>query len=145
MKRTDYFSNNLSTKWIALIFLMFFLEIWYFGNPDFPYAHIKLEQATKLILSHFQEEDHPFIHDTTNNKKTKLVSFYIFYRPKENESRTDLTNDDQKSYTFAPTYGDGSTAFHRNMISVVVFSYSNALQSLLVDHAVTEMGCFGDY
>ena len=26
------------------------------GHPDFPYAHIELEQATKLILSHFQEE-----------------------------------------------------------------------------------------
>ena len=31
------------------------------------------------------------------------------------------------------------------MISVVVFSYSNTLQSMLVDYAVTDMGCFDDY
>ena len=57
----------------------------------------------------------------------------------------DLTNDDQKYYTFAPTYGDGSTSFHRHMISVVVFYYSNKLQSMLLGYAVTEMGCFDDY
>ena len=32
----------------------------------------------------------------------------------------DITDDDQKSYAFAPTYGDESTAFHLHMISVVV-------------------------
>ena len=37
-------------------------EIGYCGHPVFPYAHIQLEQATKLILLHFQEEDHSFIH-----------------------------------------------------------------------------------
>ena len=31
------------------------------------------------------------------------------------------------------------------MISVVVFYYSNTLQSMLKDYAVTEMGCFDDY
>ena len=31
------------------------------------------------------------------------------------------------------------------MISVVVFFYSNTLKSMLVDYAVTEMGCFDDY
>ena len=31
------------------------------------------------------------------------------------------------------------------MISVVVFSYSNTIQSILVNYAVTEMGCFDDY
>ena len=31
------------------------------------------------------------------------------------------------------------------MISVVVFFYSNTLKTLLVDYAVTEMGCFDDY
>ena len=31
------------------------------------------------------------------------------------------------------------------MISVVVFFYSNTLQSMLLDYAVTEMGYFGDY
>ena len=34
-------------------------EIVYCGHPDFPYANIQLEQATKLILSHFWEEEHP--------------------------------------------------------------------------------------
>ena len=54
-------------------------------------------------------------------------------------------NYDQKSYVFVPTYGDESTGFHRHMISVVVFFYSNTLQSMLVDYAVTDMGCFGYY
>ena len=31
------------------------------------------------------------------------------------------------------------------MISVVVFYYSNKLQSVLVDYSVTYMGCFDDY
>ena len=50
------------------------------------------------------------------------------------------TNDNQKSYAFLPTYGDDFTAFHRHMISVVVFSYSNELQNMLFDYEVTEMG-----
>ena len=49
----------------------------YCGHPTFPYAHIRLEQATKLIISHFQEDNHPFIHDTLKNKTTQLVSLYI--------------------------------------------------------------------
>ena len=52
---------------------------------------------------------------------------------------------DQKSYAFAPTYGDVSTDFQRHMISVVVFSSSNKLKSMLVDYAVAEMGYFGNY
>ena len=47
-----------------------FLEIGYCCHPAFLYAHIQLEQATKLRLSHFQEEKHPFIYDTLGNKKT---------------------------------------------------------------------------
>ena len=31
-----------------------FFEIGYCGHPAPPYAHIKLEQLTKLIPSHFQ-------------------------------------------------------------------------------------------
>ena len=53
-------------------------------------------------------------------------------------------NDDKKAYVFAPTYGDGSTAFHRHMISVF-YPYSNTLQNMLADYEVTEMGCFDDY
>ena len=54
-------------------------------------------------------------------------------------------NDVQKAYEFASTYGDEFTAFHCHMISVVVFFYSNTLQIMLVDYAVTDMGCFDDY
>ena len=50
-------------------------EIRYCGNPNFPYAHIQLNQATKLILSHFQEKYHSFIHDT---QKKDTISFLIF-------------------------------------------------------------------
>ena len=74
-----------------------------------------------------------------------MFVYIYFYKPKENSSRTDLKNDDQNVYVFAPTYGDGSTNFHRHMISVVVYSYSNILQSVLVDYTVTDMGCFDDY
>ena len=43
-----------------------------------------------------------------------------------------------------PTYVDESTGYHRQMISGVVFLYSNTLKSMLVDYEVTEMGCFDD-
>ena len=81
------------------------------------------------------------------HSKTKRHNWfpYFFYIRKKNASRTDITNVYQKYFAFAPTYGDESTAFHRHMISVVVFSYSNTLQSMLVDYAVTELGCFDDY
>ena len=46
---------------------------------------------------------------------------------------------------FGPLYGSESTGFHRHMILVVVFSYSETLESMLVDYAVTEMGFLDDY
>ena len=70
---------------------------------------------------------------------------YILFTYLIKKPRTDITNDDQTAYAFAPTYGDGSTNFHHHMISVVVFFYSNKLQGILVDYAVTEMGCFDNY
>ena len=109
-------------------------EIRYCGHLAFPYAHIQMEKSTKLILSHYQEEDYAFIYDTLNKRMTQLVCVYIFYRPKKNANRTDITNDDQKAYAFAPTYGDGLTTFHCHMISVVLFSYSHTLQSMLMDY-----------
>ena len=109
-------------KWGALIFLTInFFGVGYCDYPDFPYTHIQLEQATKLIPTHFQEEDHPLIYDTLNNKKTPLVCLYFVYRYNKNAYRTDITNDDQKYYAFAPVYGNGSTAFQCHIISVVVF------------------------
>ena len=43
------------------------------------------------------------------------------------------------------TYGDKSTDYHRHMISVAVFFYSNTLKSMFVYYAVTDMGYFDDY
>ena len=42
-------------------------------------------------------------------------------------------------------YGDEPNGYHRHMISVVVFFYSNTLKSMLVYYAVTGMGCFDEY
>ena len=88
-----------------------FFEIGYCGHPTVPYAHIQLKQATKLMISHIQEEYYPFIHYKIKNQKTQLVCLYFAYRLKKNSPRTDITNDNQKDYTFAPTYGYGSTFF----------------------------------
>ena len=44
-------------------------EIWYFGHSYFPYANIKFKQASNSIISHFQKEYYPLIHDTL--KKTQ--------------------------------------------------------------------------
>ena len=46
-------------------------------------------------------------------------------------------NDDEKAYKFGPLYGGESTGFHRRIISVVVFSYSESLESMLVEYAAT--------
>ena len=74
-----------------------------------------------------------------------MVSLYFVYKPKKNAPRTDITNDDQDAYKYGQTYGDEPTSYHHNMISIVVFFYKNTLKSMLVDCAVTEMGCFDDY
>ena len=60
-----------------------FPEILYCGHPNLPYANFQFKQATNLILSHFWEEDHPFIHDKLKSKKTQLVSLYIYLQNKE--------------------------------------------------------------
>ena len=46
-------------------------------------------------------------------------------------------NDDEQAYKVCPLYGGESTGFHRHMISVVVFSYSKTLESMLVNYAAT--------
>ena len=43
------------------------------------------------------------------------------------------------------SYGGESTGFHRHMISGVVFSYSETLESMLVDYAATETVSLDDY
>ena len=82
-------------------------EIVYCGHPIFPCTHTQLKQYNKFILTNFQEEYHPFIIDTLRYKKTQLVCLYIFNRLNKITSITDITDDDQKAYAFAPTYGDG--------------------------------------
>ena len=120
-------------------------EIGYCGQPNFTYTNIQLNQASDLIPSHFKKEDHSFINDTLKNKKTQLVYLYYFYKPKKNASKTDITKYDEKAYKYVPTYGDESTGYYRHMISVVVFSYSNTLKSMLMDYKDKKMGCFDDY
>ena len=122
-----------------------FFEIGYCVHPNFPYTNIQLEQASDLILSRFHKEDHSFIYDTLKNKKTQFFYLYYIYKPNKNASRTDITDYDEMAYKYVPTYGDESTGYHRHMISVVVFFYSNTLKIMLLGYAVTEMGCFDDY
>ena len=74
-----------------------------------------------------------------------MVYLYYVYKPKQNASRTDITNYGEKAYKYVPTYGDESTIYHCHRISVVLFFYSNTPKIVLVDYAITEMGCFDDY
>ena len=46
-------------------------------------------------------------------------------------------NEYENAYKCVPLYGGESTGFHRHMISVVVFSYSETLESMLVEYADT--------
>ena len=65
-------------------------DLGYCGHFTFPFAHIQLEQATKLISSHFQEEDHSSIHDILKYKKISLITLYFVYRPNKNASRMNM-------------------------------------------------------
>ena len=127
-------------KWIALIILTstkFLLG--YCGHPKYPHSKIFLDRSSDLILSHFKEEDHSYIKDALSNKKIQLVLLYYVYKPNTNASRTKYTNNYEQAYKFCPLFGDESTGFHLHLISVVVFSYSETLESVLVVYAVTEM------
>ena len=44
-----------------------------------------------------------------------------------------------------PKYGGESTGLYRHMISVVLFSYSETLKSMLIEYSATEMGFLDDY
>ena len=94
---------------------------------------------------HFQEEDHPFIREALGDENIHLAELYFVYKPKTNTPRTIYTDDDENAYKFGPQYGSESTGFHRHMISVVVFSYSETLKSMLVEYAATEMDFLDDY
>ena len=114
-----------------------FCELGYCGHPKYPYSKFFLGEASDLLISHFKEEDHSFIKDALINKKIQLFLLYYVYRPNTNASRKKNTNDDEQYYKFCPLYGGESTGFHRNMIPVVVFSYSKILESMLIDYAAT--------
>ena len=122
-------------RWLS--WQVHFFELGYCGHPQYPYSEIFLNKASDLILSHFKEEDHSFISDALRNEKIRLVLLYYVYKPKTNTSRKKNTNDDEKACKFHPLYGGESTGFHRHMISVVVFSYSETLESMLVEYAAT--------
>ena len=53
-----------------------FFELVYCGHPQFPYSNIFLDQASDLILSYFQDEDHPFISEALRDDNIQLVSLY---------------------------------------------------------------------
>ena len=120
-------------------------ELRYCGHPQYPYSKIFLDQASDLILSHFKDEDHPLISDALRDKNIQLVLLYYVHKPKTNTSRTKNTNEDENAYKYGPLYWGESTGFHCHIISVVVFSYSETLESMLVDYAATEMGSLDDY
>ena len=114
-------------------------------SPSVPLLKIFLDQASDLILLHFQEEYHPFIKDALRDENIHLVALYCVYKPKTDTSRKKNTDDDENAYKFGPLHGGESTGFHRHMISVVLFSYSETLKSMLVKYAATEMGFLDDY
>ena len=66
------------------------------------------------------------------------------YKPKTDTTREKNTEDDENAYKFGPKYVGESTGFHQYMISVVLFSYSENLKSMLVEYAAIEIG-FLDY
>ena len=71
-------------------------EIGYCGHPALPYAHIQLEQSSKLIISHLRKMT---IHSFMISSATKIHNWFAyiyFYRPNKNAYITDLTNNDKK-------------------------------------------------
>ena len=93
-----------------------FSELVYCGHTQFPHSNIFLDQASALILSHFQEEDHPFIRKAPQDEHIHLVPLYYVYKPKTDTHRTKNMVDDENAYKLGPKYGGESTGFHRHMI-----------------------------
>ena len=89
---------------------------------------IFLDQARALILSQFQEEEHPFIRKALQDEHIHVVSLYYVYKPKTDTPRTNNVIDDENAYKLGPKYRGESSGLHQNMISVVVFSYSETLK-----------------
>ena len=67
-----------------------FFESGYFGHTQFPHSKLFLDQASALILSQFQEEDHPFIRKALQDKHIYVVLLYYVYKPKTDTPRTKI-------------------------------------------------------
>ena len=81
-----------------------FFELGYCGHNQFPYSNIFLDQASALILSHFQEEDHPFIRKSLGNENIHLFELYYVYKPKTDTTKTNHMYDDENAYKCGPLY-----------------------------------------
>ena len=55
-----------------------FFELGYCGHTQYPHSKIFLDQASTLILSQFQEEDHPFIRKALQDEHIHVVSYIMF-------------------------------------------------------------------
>ena len=79
---------------------------------------MKIFNARKPLILYFYILRNSTIHSFMIYSKTKIYNWFPFFfnRPEFNASRTDIMNDDQNSYTFAPTYRDESTDYHRHLI-----------------------------
>ena len=96
-----------------------FFEFGYCGHTQFPYSKIFLDQASALILSQFQEEDHPFIKKALQNEHIHVVSLYYVYKPKTDTPITKNTEDDENAYKLGPKYGGESIGLHRNIMDPI--------------------------
>ena len=53
-----------------------FFELGYCGHTQYPHSKMFLDQARDLIISQFQEEDHPFIRKALQDNHIHVVSLY---------------------------------------------------------------------
>ena len=58
-------------------------ELGYCGHTQYPHSKIFLDQARAIIISQFQEEDHPFIIKALQDEHIHVVSLYYVYKPKQ--------------------------------------------------------------
>ena len=86
-----------------------FFELGYCGPTQYPHSNTFLDQASSLILSQFQEEDHPFIRKALQDEDIHVVSFYYVYKTKTDTPITKNTEDDENAYKLGPKYGGEST------------------------------------
>ena len=91
-----------------------FFELGYCGHTQYPYSKIFLDQASALILSQFQEEDHLFIRKSLQDEDIHVVSLYYVDKPMTDTPKTNNTVDDENASKFGPKYGGKYTGFHRH-------------------------------